>query len=118
MTSLTSQSGVYVANRFPKSRAARRVHSKSGATAGVTWQLQTAKARFSEVFRLALSSGPQRITRAGRDSVVVVPAVQFDALMARSEQPKSLVEFFRKSPLAGLDLKIERDRDAGRDIDL
>lgn len=36
------------------------------------WQVQTAKARFSEVFRLARTKGPQRITRQGRESVVMV----------------------------------------------
>ncbi len=38
-----------------------------------------------------------------------------------SEQPrpkKSLVDFFRESPLVGLDLDLERDKDTGRDIEL
>jgi prevent-host-death family protein len=107
-----------MAIRTPKNRAGRHALPKSHAPAGPIWQLQTAKARFSEVFRLALAGGPQRITRGGRESVVVLPAAQFDALVARSEQPKSLVEFFKRSPLAGLDLKLERDRDSGRDIEL
>jgi hypothetical protein len=29
--------------------------------------------------------------------------------------PKSLVEFFRESPLVGLELDFERDKDAGRE---
>jgi uncharacterized Fe-S cluster-containing protein len=33
-------------------------------------------------------------------------------------RPKSLVQFFRESPLVGLDLKLERDQDPGRDITL
>lgn len=82
-----------------------------------TWQLQTAKARFSELFRLALFK-PQFISRHGRETVVVLSQTQFDALLARAGQPKSLVEFFRRSPLAGLDLKVDRDRDGGRDIEL
>lgn len=104
--------------RSPRTRAGRRALPKSSALAGPSWQLQTAKARFSEVFRLALANGPQLITRGGREAVVVLPAAQFDALVARSQQPKSLVEFFKRSPLAGLDLKLERDRDSGRDIEL
>jgi len=32
--------------------------------AGNDWQLQTAKAKFSELFRLARTEGPQRITPA------------------------------------------------------
>jgi len=85
---------------------------------GGPWQLQAAKARFSEVFRLARASGPQVVTRGGRDAVVVIPVEEYDALVAKSHQPRSLVEFFRASPLAGLDLKLERDRDPGRDIEL
>lgn len=82
------------------------------------WQLQTAKARFSEVFRLARTAGPQLITRQGKDGVVMMPVEQFDRLMTRSRQPKSLVQFFRESPLVGLELDFERDKDTGRDIEL
>ena len=32
--------------------------------------------------------------------------------------PKSLVQFFRESPLVGLELQFERDQDTGRDIAL
>ena len=83
-----------------------------------TWQLQTAKARFSEVFRLARTEGPQLITRQGKEGVVMLPVEQFDQLMNRASQPKSLVQFFRESPLVGLDLDLERDKDPGRDIEL
>jgi antitoxin Phd len=37
-----------------------------------TWQLQTARSRFSELFDAALGSGPQRVTRHGRQAVVIV----------------------------------------------
>jgi prevent-host-death family protein len=83
-----------------------------------TWQLQTAKACFSEVFRLARTEGPQRITRQGKDAVVMMPAEEFDRLVIRSRQPESLLQFFRKSPLVGLELDFERDKDTGRDVDL
>ena len=83
-----------------------------------SWQVQTAKARFSEVFRKARNEGPQRITRQGKEGVVMVAEEQFDRLVARSRQPSSLVEFFRQSPLVGLDLDFERQRDPGRDVDL
>lgn len=83
-----------------------------------SWQVQTAKARFSEVFRKARSEGPQRITRHGEHGVVMVAEEQYDRLIARSRQAKSLVQFFRDSPLTGLNLKFERDRDPARDIEL
>jgi len=80
------------------------------------WQLQTAKARFSEVFRLARTEGPQRITRQGKDAVVMISDEQYGRLMAKSRQPKSIVQFFRESPLVGVDLDLERDKDTGRDV--
>ena len=82
------------------------------------WQLQTAKARFNEVFRRARSEGPQYVNKTGKESVVILAAKQFEELTARRRQPRSLVEFFRRSPLCGLDLDLARDRDRGRDIDL
>ena len=82
------------------------------------WQLQTAKARFSEVFRLARSEGPQLITKQGKEGVVVMPVEQFDRLVIRSRQPKSLVQFFRESPLVGVELDLERNKDEGREIEL
>ena len=91
---------------------------KHSTVAGPGWQLQTAKARFSEVFRLARTERPQLITRQGKDGVVMMPVEQFDRLVTRSRQPKSLVQFFRESPLVGLELDFERDTDTGRDIEL
>ncbi len=81
------------------------------------WQVQTAKARFSEVFRLARTKGPQRITRQGRESVVMVAEEVYEELSAKSRQPKSLVQFFRESPLMGAHLDLERSRDTDREIE-
>jgi antitoxin Phd len=82
------------------------------------WQLQTAKARFSEVFRKARSEGPQWITRQGKEAVVVLPAEEFEKLKRRRKQPKSLVQFFAESPLAGSGIDLERKPDYGRSVDL
>jgi len=48
----------------------------------------------------------------------MIPVEQFEQLVGRSSQPKSLVQFFRESPLVGVKLDLERDKDTGRDIDL
>jgi prevent-host-death family protein len=90
----------------------------SSATTKQAWQLQTAKARFSELFQKARAEGPQWVTRQGKDAVVVVAAEEFQQLKARSKQPESLVEFFARSPLAGSNLDLERTPDYGREIDL
>jgi prevent-host-death family protein len=86
--------------------------------AGLPWQLQTAKARFSELFRLARTEGPQLIMRQNKDGVVMLPVEQFNLLVSRAHQPTGLVQFFRQSPLGGLDLDFERNKDMGREIEL
>jgi antitoxin Phd len=82
------------------------------------WQLQTAKAQFSEVFRRARSEGPQYVTRQGKEAVVIVPAEEFERLTARTQQPRSLVRFFAESPLAGAGLNLGRKPDYGRKVEL
>ncbi|MGA2697902.1 MAG: type II toxin-antitoxin system Phd/YefM family antitoxin [Terriglobales bacterium] len=82
------------------------------------WQLQAAKARFSEVVRKAQTEGAQYVTRQGKDAVVIVQAEEFERLTARTRQPQSLAKFFAESPLAGAKLDLERKPDYGRDIKL
>jgi prevent-host-death family protein len=82
------------------------------------WQLQEAKARFSEVFRLARESGPQRVTKHGRTAVVVLPAEDYDRLSQVRAHQGSLVKFFADSPLAGSGIRLDRRRDFGRAIHL
>ena len=83
-----------------------------------TWKLEDAKNRFSELVRTALAHGPQRVTRNGRDAVVVLSAEEYERLTA----PADLVEFLRHSPLAEAlaagELDLERERDIGRDVEL
>ena len=85
---------------------------------GPSWQLQTAKARFSEVFRRARTEGPQLITRQGKESVVMISDVQYDQLVGRSHQPRNLAQFFRESPLVGIELDLARQKDEGSEIEL
>ncbi len=82
------------------------------------WQLQDAKARFSEVFRLARENGPQRVTKHGREAVVVLSAEEFARLTAAEARQGNLVEFFAASPLRGSGIDLDRSRDFGREIDL
>jgi hypothetical protein len=51
----------------------------------------------------------------GRDAVVSVSANEFGK---RSRPRGSLVDFFRKSPLAGVNLDLARSTDTGRCVDL
>jgi antitoxin Phd len=99
---------------------AKRLSQRNGRpkTSRKTWQLQRAKAQFSELFRRARSEGPQWVTRQGKDAVVVLPAEEFERLQARSEQPSSLVQFFAESPLAKAGIDLERKREYPRTVDL
>jgi len=46
-------------------RSSRRTLNRERHAVQKDWQLQEAKARFSEVFRLARECGPQRVTKHG-----------------------------------------------------
>jgi prevent-host-death family protein len=76
----------------------------------MSWQLQEAKNRLSEVVGLALSEGPQTITRHGRPTVVVVAAEQY----ARETKSEKLSTLLRECPVKGW--KISRDKDTGRTL--
>lgn len=80
-----------------------------------TWKLEDAKNQFSRVVREALAGEPQRVTRGGRDAVVVLAAEEYERL---TRPTLGLVEFLSRSPLADVDLDLERSRDFGREIDL
>lgn len=43
---------------------------------------------------------------------------QDDELVDRSPRPKTLVEFFRTSPLVGVELDLERQKDEGHEVEL
>ena len=79
------------------------------------WQLQEAKNRLSEVVRKAQQQGPQVITLHGKDAAVVVSAQDFGKFPRRKGR---LVDFFRESPLVGIELSLTRSRDTGRRIDI
>lgn len=79
------------------------------------WQLQEAKAKFSDLVKAAQNQGPQEVTLHGKPAVIVLSVEDFESL----NQPKSnLVDFLKKSPLYGLDLNLERDKSLTRDINL
>jgi prevent-host-death family protein len=79
------------------------------------WALQEAKNKLSEVVDRSIAEGPQTITRRGRESAVVLSMKDFKRLTG----PKGgLVSFFRDSPLAGVELDLERDEDFGRKVEL
>ena len=79
------------------------------------WQLQEAKAKLSEVIQRARKEGPQQVTVRGKPAAIIVSAEEYDAM--RRRRPR-FVELVRSSPLADMELDIERDRSPARDADL
>ncbi len=79
------------------------------------WQLQQAKAGLSKLVKLAAREGPQEITLHGQPAAVIVSRAEYERM--RSARPP-LAEFLRASPLAGMELDLERDASPPRDIDL
>jgi prevent-host-death family protein len=80
----------------------------------VDWKLAEAKNKFSEVYRLAVTEGPQRITRQGSEPLILITECEYQRLKARKP---SFVEFLMNGPDFS-DLDLTRDKSPMRDIDL
>jgi antitoxin Phd len=76
------------------------------------WQLQDAKARFSELVRAA-RRGPQTVTVRGEAAVVILSEQQYRSLQVRAKKP-GLAELMRSSPLVGVALDVSRDKSLTR----
>ena len=81
------------------------------------WRLQDAKARFSELVRLAHSDGPQHVTLHGRDAVVVVDADEFRRLNGR-RTGQLLIDAIRASPHRDVEIEPRRSVMPVRDVAL
>jgi prevent-host-death family protein len=81
------------------------------------WKLEDAKARFSEVVRLAREQVPQMITVRGEDAVVVISAQDFAKLLPLLQQP-SLHGLLSQSPLSRLDFESPSIQSPVRDVEL
>jgi antitoxin Phd len=77
------------------------------------WNLAEAKSRFSEVVNLALTEGPQTITRH-KDTVVLMSAERYAELIG--EKPDFKEFLFEEVGLEELDLS--RDKSPMREVDL
>jgi antitoxin Phd len=81
------------------------------------WQIDEQDDKLRELVARARSEGPQQIEEEGRGVAVVISLTEFERLRRREG---SLVEFFRRSPMVGVELELERDADTGegRDVEL
>lgn len=85
------------------------------------WQLQDAKARFSELVERALSDGPQHVTRRGVPTVVVISESEYEkSLTTRKVKKRGLLEVLRACPAPEFFDFIEegrREPDYGRPVE-
>ncbi len=72
----------------------------------MNWQIQEAKARFSEMVARAIKKGPQTVTRHGKPVAVLVPADQYRRLRSKG---KSLKALLAAAPLKGVEIKRSRE---------
>lgn len=78
--------------------SSRRVQQASRPDATAFWQLQEAKARFSEVVRRAVECGPQHVTVNGEERAVVLSAEDYVRLRGQPTG-RALVDLMADSPL-------------------
>ena len=81
------------------------------------WPLQKAKNEFSRVVNLALSQGPQTVTRHGKPVVVVSAIGDARDRTRNSKASKALLALLRSCP-ADLSRIVIRDRSVPRTVDL
>jgi len=80
------------------------------------WQLHDAKARFSELFRRALTNGPQLVVKQHGEAVVIMSAEDFERAVEKGRHPDTLLEFFQSAPTGAQALDLKRKRDKTRKI--
>lgn len=70
-----------------------------------TWTVAEAKAKLSELIDKAQSEGPQRITKHGRTTAVVVAAQEWER---KAKRKGNLASFLTASPLRGSGIRLKR----------
>lgn len=80
-----------------------------------TWPLQEAKAKFSEVVRLATIEGPQGVSIRGEERIVILSKTDYEVLC---QKKMPFLTLMAHSPLKDIDLDLKRDLSPCRDIDL
>ena len=81
-----------------------------------TWKLEDAKARFSEVVRMAATHGPQLVTVRGKEAAVILAPEEYRKLLPKPKGHLPLVQFLQGLDLNEIDLT--REHDTGRELDL
>jgi prevent-host-death family protein len=75
------------------------------------WQVQDAKAKFSEFLNACLNEGPQIVTRRGTEEAVLIPISVWNKL---KDQTRPTLKSLLLSPSAHIDLEIPQRGKAKR----
>lgn len=94
----------------------RRGRSSPAVIGKGRWKLEDAKARLSEVVRLAATNGPQLVTVRGKEAAVIVAAEEYRQMLPKPKGHLPLVRFLQGLGLDKVD--IAREKDTGREIAL
>jgi prevent-host-death family protein len=79
----------------------------------MSWQVQEAKQRFSELIRAAHADGPQVVTRHGQEIAVVIDIADYRHLKGETAEFK---DYLRSGPgFDGLDLERTTERPRNTD---
>ncbi|MDO8955125.1 MAG: type II toxin-antitoxin system Phd/YefM family antitoxin [Gammaproteobacteria bacterium] len=84
------------------------------------WNIQDAKNRFCQIIK-DTENAPQDICKNGKSVAVIISRKEYNELLdknLKSHDEVNVVDFFRNSPLIGLELDIDRSDITYRDIDL
>ena len=95
----------------------RRAQQASGPNETGCWQLQEAKARFSEVVRRAAECGPQHVTVNGEERAVVLSAEDYVRLRGQPTG-RTLVDLMANTPLGDVILEHPKVRGPVRAVTL
>lgn len=71
------------------------------------WQLKEAEDNFGEVVEEAIRNGPQIIENNGEEAVIIISLAEYRKL---KEWRQKLSTFFMESPLAEIELDLQRDK--------
>lgn len=88
--------------------------SKTNAHKNV-WQLQEAKAKFSQLIEETKIYDHQTITKNGEPVAVIMSKKEFDKL---TRSKTLLLDFFKAAPFQDFDLDLKRSQDLSRDLEL
>lgn len=93
----------------------KRRHSKENRDNKDVWQIQEAKAKFSQLIEDANIKGYQTITKQGEPVAVILSKKEFDKI---TQSKTSLLNFFKAAPCQEIELNIQRSKDLPRELDL